>query len=506
MKLNKCLQYAAAALMVLALPASLYANDKLILDAPSANGGTGLLRLNLPYSLAPGSFSIIGGINYFDSGDMSLSSSNGIQNISNFGYVTGGITKGLEGFAGMMGSSSSQYYTQYHVHSLIQAIGDFRMGLKYSYKISPVLSVGVLGSLQMLTPLQDIFYAGSAIGGYGLVLLGYDARSGSKLPMMVNMNLGYHLDNSRQLLALGYLVSPDIKNSLGILPSDQILFDVDLLFPIRGTFLTPFLEYDLSKVLTESFATSPQRLTPGIRIQPLKPFTIDAAIDVGLSAPQNVMGHDISIVPLWNLYLSFAFIFKPSFMKAIYRVKNVTSNLQLLIPKESMPYGGVDGTVYDAETKEILSHAIISIKGSTHCSDVLTSMTTGTYKSCLLNVGPVTIEASKPGYESVERMRLILPNQEITQDFYLSRTYSFGSFIGKVVNEDNQPLLATIKFDRWDLADIVTDPSTGYFSTNLKPGEYYITITAQGYTPIISKVIITEGMKTVLEFVLKSGK
>ncbi|MCL4557957.1 MAG: carboxypeptidase-like regulatory domain-containing protein [Deltaproteobacteria bacterium] len=506
MKLNRCLQYVVVVVLVWAVPVSLYGNDQLILDAPSANGGTGLLRLNLPYSLEPGSFSIIGGVNYYDSGDMSLSSSNGVQNISNFGFVTGGITQGLEGFAGMIGSSSSQYYTQYHVHSLIQAIGDFRAGLKYSYNISPILSIGVLGSLQMMTPLQDIFYYGSAIGGYGLLLLGYDARSGSKLPMMVNMNIGYHLDNSRQLLSLGYLVSPDIKNTLGILPADQILFDFDMLFPIKGTFLTPFLEYDLSKILTESFATSPQKLTPGIRIQPLKPLTIDAAVDVGLSSPQDIMGHRIDMVPLWNMYLSFAFIFKPSFMKAIYRVKSVSNNLQLLIPKESLPYGHVVGTVYDAETKEILPHAVISVKGSSHCSDVLTGITTGTYKSCLLTVGPVTIEASKEGYESVERTRLILPDQEITQDFYLHRAYSFGSFIGKVVNEDDKPLLATIKFDRWDLADIVTDPSTGYFSTNLKPGEYYITITAQGYAPVISKVIITEGMKTVLEFVLKTVK
>ncbi len=505
MKLNKKVTLFMILLIItISFPA--YANEQLILDAPSSTGGTGLLRVSIPYSLEPDSFSLIGGIEYFYSGSMSIAHSTGLNNIGNFGFVTGGITKGLEAFAGMIDSSSAQYYTRYRAHSLIQSIGDFRMGLKYAYKVSPIISVGVLGSFQMMTPLQNLFYDTSAMGFYGLFLIGYDARSGSNLPMMLNMNIGYHYDNSRHLLSLGYLVSPDLKNILGIYPSDQFLFDFDILFPLKGTFITPFLEYNLDKILVRSFSHSPQRLTPGVRLQPLKALTIDAAVDIGLSSPENIMGHNINVIPLWNIHLSFAFIFKPSFMKAIYRVKKVSSKLQLLIPKKTLPYGNIIGAVYDAETKKPIPHAIISIKGSPKCSDILTDITTGTYKSCLLVVGPVTIKTSKKGYESVIRTRLVLPNQNITQNFYLNRAYAFGSFIGKVVNNESKPLLATIKFSKWNLQNLMTDPSTGYFSINLKPGKYYIVITAQGYKPVTSKVTITEGMKTVLEFILKTGK
>ncbi len=481
-----------------------YAAGQFVIDAPSATGGTGLLRISFPYSLEPGSFSLIGGMNYYYSNELSMTNASNTENIGSFGFVTGGLYKGLEGFAGVIASSTQQYYPQYSSYSLLESIADFRVGLKYAYKINSVFSIGVSGSIQTMSQIQQLFYNFSATGFYGLLLFGYDARRDTKLPLILNINLGYHYDNSDKLLSNSYLTPPDIKTALGIYPSDQYLFSFDILAPIPNTFVTPFIEYNLRKILIESFGDSPQRITPGIRIQPIKPLTIDTAVDIGLSSVQNIIGHNIRAVPAWDLYLSLAYIFKPSFMKAVFRLKRVMPNLQLLVPKNKLPYGWFTGSVYDAKTKEILPRAIISIKGTNvKCSDIITGITTSTYKSCLLNIGPVTIEARKNGYESVTVTRLALPNQGITQNFYLKRIYSFGSFIGRVVDAQGKPILATIKFDKWNVEDVLTDPSTGYFSTNLKPGIYYITILAQGYQPVVSKVIIAEGKKTMLEFVLK---
>jgi len=77
---------------------------------------------------------------------------------------------------------------------------------------------------------------------------------------------------------------------------------------------------------------------------------------------------------------------------------------------------------------------------------------------------------------------------------------------GRILDSESaQPVAAVIKFPEHDIEPLVSDPFTGEFEINLKPGVYRIRVESKGYKWKEKGVVVKEGDRKVLDFTLEKG-
>ncbi|MEA3559989.1 MAG: right-handed parallel beta-helix repeat-containing protein [Candidatus Thermoplasmatota archaeon] len=158
----------------------------------------------------------------------------------------------------------------------------------------------------------------------------------------------------------------------------------------------------------------------------------------------------------------------------------------------------VSGSIID-ENDKLLSGVKVSIGPDR-------STMTDTSGSFLLIVpwGNCTISAEKDGYEKVTRSFYLDPGEKLDlSPIKLLKKIVLGSLIGRVIDEDGDPLLGVIV----NTLDGVTDTTdeNGRFSMDLSPGEHRITFSRDLFGSKTLIVVITEDETTDLnEIVLNS--
>jgi len=342
----------------------------------------------------------------------------------------------LEGYAQLRtyANSNSEGSPQ-----LLQVLGDTTFGVKgfTPNKIAGFLTVGGEAQLFLLNGTGDV---GPAGGGTSLALRAlatgdFRKPGGKGFPLRVNLNLGYKIDNSGEIVtdveseradALGQdtaSISRIERFGLGINRVDQ--FQTYLGAEVPFDFIQPFLEYtvdipvnrqgyecntgsvsrgDACLGLTDltspngdpaGFSYVPSRLSIGARATPfedkLRGLSGLLAFDIGVTGTSDFVEEVAPQAP-WTLYVGVGYAF------------DIQDKPQQVIEKPApaavvaeAPKAYVRGLVRERGKPEGIANAIVSFQGNTQ--PPLATGADGRFLSRDLPAGVYTFEINAPGFK-----------------------------------------------------------------------------------------------------------
>ncbi|MGC8901627.1 MAG: OmpA family protein [bacterium] len=489
---------------------------------PAMQGETGLIRVISAEALpSTGAMFGMDGL-YFRSTDLLNTAGNIDQRIEGNINLTYGATNWLELFINGTSAAQTIKNTQTSRNDLYQALGDLTGGFKLSFLITPGFAMGLDAFSQLLTSPDTLGYKWGATNFEARWLWTVDLDASQDVPFRFNVNIGYKWDRSRYLLqapnytlgdysSVAEMYSIGIPRSeeeyaLGIYHDDQVIGAADLEFP--SPYATFFVQYYTNQIINTGrnsslphlrYNQSPQYVTPGIRLTPSKGLAIDAAIDIGVTKTESLPSSttpstnvNVRAVPLWDIILGASYTILPGTPIVIQRVQ---------APPEK---GKISGVVLDEQTGMSISGVIIKFEG-TDMSDIITG-SNGTFTSCPMNAGPVKLDFFKEGYQPVSLEGTIITGQTLTQQVTMRKLVLIGAVAGMVTDTTGKPLAAVITFNNTSLPPSATDPRTGAYFIKLTPGNYEMTVSAQGYVSQTINVQVKNMIKTIINFTLQPAQ
>ncbi len=402
-------------------------------------GSTGLLRLSEPGSGASGTFRVALMSEWFTTsgflctgghpcGDPSRTN----DDATHFG-TTASLsltpTPYLEAFGSFRSYANSNSWGR---PKLLQVLGDSILGLK---AFTPdergrVLRFGGEAQLLLVNGTGGVGLDGSGTGLRirGMATADFSAQQGEKrIPLRVHANVGYHLDNSAQVVKDTEIARGGSPNArlpitrierfgLGINRVDFVEAGLGL----EGAFakVRPFLSYtvdfpinrqgyvcDKSKATTRSFvdsclgqdlgySTFPSRLTIGARAFPISSLpglAPMAALDIGVSGTSNFI-EEVAPTPPWTLYIGIGYAADVQPAPPVVKTETVERVVQSAPP----PQHFVRGLVHEQGTTTAVADAIVRMTGQT--SGYATGAD-GKFETNNLAPGSYTFTITAPGYK-----------------------------------------------------------------------------------------------------------
>ncbi len=322
---------------------------------------------------------------------------------------------------------------------LLQVLGDTTFGVKgfTPMKLAGFLQVGGELQLFLLNGTGDV---GPAGGGTSLAIRGlatgdFRKPGGKGFPLRVNLNLGYKIDNSGQVVeevesaraaALGQDTAPISRIErfgLGINRVDQ--FQTYLGAELPFDFIQPFLEYtidlpvnrqnyechtgtvsrgDVCLGLTDlstpngdpaGFSYVPSRISLGTHVTPFKDrfrgLSGMLAFDIGVTGTSQFVEEVAPQAP-WTLYLGLGYAFDVHEKPQQIIEKPVAAPLAAEAPRAY-----VRGLVHENGRPEGIPNAIVSFQGGTQ--PPLATGPDGRFLSRDLAAGVYTFEISADGFK-----------------------------------------------------------------------------------------------------------
>ncbi|MCL4557996.1 MAG: OmpA family protein [Deltaproteobacteria bacterium] len=488
---------------------------------PALTGETGIIRLISAESLpATGVMMGTDGL-YFRTTDLLNTVGDVNERLEGNVNVTYGATNWLEIFLNEASSAQTIKNSSTSRDDLYQMLGDTTLGFKMGYLASPGLAIGFDAFAKLMTMPNQLGYQWNASNFGAHMLWTIDLDAVQNIPFRFHLNIGYKWDRSRYLLSapnytlgsygtvasmytLGIPQSEE-EYALGILHDDQVLGAIGVEFP--SPYLTPFVQYYTDQIVNTGrnsslphlrYNESPEFITPGLRFTPAKGIAVDLASDIGLTKVQTlpVSGNpgvttNVRSVPLWDIVLGASYTILPGAMVVIQKI-------QAPPPPEK---GRIGGVVLDEQSRQPLPNVIIRFPGK-DVSDII-SGDNGSFVSCPMNAGPVKLEFAKEGYLPSTLEGSILTGQTSSQEILLKKLVQIGALAGTVTDMTGKPLAAVITFANTTLPPAASDPRTGAYFVKLSPGDYEITVSAQGYVSKTIGVQIKNMIKTIANFVLE---
>jgi outer membrane protein OmpA-like peptidoglycan-associated protein len=368
----------------------------------SALGTSGLLHVSSADLGRPGvvRLSLLG--EYFNSADFPVLGARDIRTAGTLAlsYV---FLRYAEAYLSYAASSNTNTLAS---PSLLQAQGDFSLGLKGALRVGSGLSVGADLRVVLYPGIGTQDLSRYAVGFVPRALATWDVRAASpKIPLRIHANVGFALDGTRDL-AQGQTFSPVEEFALGINQYHRVALALGIEAPVP--YVTPFVEYGLAYPLGVSSLTGPdnktvalgnsipQRLTLGCKVTALKDLTLLAAVDVGLT---HLVARGIPATQPYNALLGVSYAFDPSARGETRLVERATTleKSRELEPGAPSNTGKVAGIVLDASTREPLPGAVIAMAGS-GLPPVASDVDGGKFLTHELPAGRVLLTFSRQGY------------------------------------------------------------------------------------------------------------
>lgn len=442
--------------------------------------------------------------------------------------VTAGLFLGKIGIEGILSSvvSTAQISDkETERNEPIHAVGDLIIGLKtvYSFENRDInIGFGMLGTVP--TMVNTMRYRLSASRLRNELIFTYDFSNAPwlrvpyedfarKLPIRVNVNLGYNIDETRNLSkAIG-----DVKYALLLRSGHQFNWGIGAELggaeagPMRN--FSWIIEYygelicdgggisECAKT-KRKFGENPHYLTLGFKFRPFFMFMdgiylhtfLDILLSPKFKITEEIEGKkrvsSVRLAPPWAAGFGATFIVVPSEVKIETRAVEI-------------PQGKIKGFVKDADTGAPIGDAIISFVGM-GLANLATDPNTGKFETYPLPVGIMEFEVRREGYESARVSVRVEKGRTSEVVVKLSKIKVFGVLAGSVKSEKGIPVPAKITFPEANLLPVFTDPETGEFEINIIPGDYKMKIEAEGYEEKIMLVSIQPRAKTTVEIILES--
>jgi len=415
--------------------------------AASLTGGTGMLRLLSPITPPKGSASVGVYTRFFISSGLIQGYNS--RRLEGTGVFTYSITDYLETAVVTTGSGQQieNREIQPHQSYLAQTMGDFDLSVKAGYTADPALSIGAEARMRISTQVNDIGMLGDSLSGGGRFLFSFDFsevqyEKVKRFPLRLLFNLGYFYDRS-------YNLAPAAQNqtaqqqaqfsqaafnyALGIGTGGYLGWGLGVEFPQK--YFTPFLEYydeliyDRETKKFRSFTQSPQRITPGVRLNLLENLGIIVGVDISAgmnkaytySFRRTVEDIAAQPAPSWAAIVGI--------------------NYQFGARDKCPGLGIITGRISDVENKLPLENAqIVFPEGA--ASSIITN-NEGRYRTYQPE-GIIKLSATKSGYFDQSGMALITRCKEMELNFELKTISKAGVITGRVIDKTNTPLAAVV--------------------------------------------------------------
>ncbi len=394
---------------------------------------------------------------------------------------------------------------RYKSDPLFQILGDIQLGGKYVYSVLPYLNISGLLDLKFYTNIEkfgvrfDTFSSLIMAGG------SFDFRDqpwfDMPFPLRGHLNVGYFIDNSVHLL-------PDVDEltassffGLGVSPGDKLYLRLG--FDVPWDPWQFFLEYSTDQyfnvpedagISVNKWSQSPQRITPGIRYNPVENIMLDFAFDMSFGM-QSLVKVFNDLQPSSNPYaLNFGVSYEWN-------------------PKGWGVYdlrGQIQGIIVDADSGEPVGGAIIEYVDSPAHSAQVAYDETGEFLSYRLPPGVLKIRVYKEEYEPRIIETEVVSKEAIEEKFFLRKkgglTEALGIIMGEIVDRDGNAVVADVSFGDGSIDPVVSSSEDGSFVKMVPPGLYIVSIRAEGYEEKNYEVPVDPEKKTRLDVQLISGE
>ena len=298
--------------------------------------------------------------------------------------------------------------------ALIRVFGDVAFGAKLATPVGPGLRLGLQMGVRLLTGAQGFDLDGDATSGFLRALGSYDLSAVSNVPLLVESNLGFWLDNSSHLDDFERF-GPDALESRLVasyaygINRNRAAAALGLSAPLRGgpraLALAPFVEYHLEVVVADpdpllAAADTSNRdqhwMSFGLKLETAGGLAFTGAVDIA------VRPAGFAYTPWLSPYnllfgIARAFDLGPPATRVVSRTYTVTRTIDRTPPPSK---GRVAGTVVDAASGAPIAGAIVGA-AVLPLGKVATDED-GRFSTKALAPGAVKLAVSAPGYEPQE--------------------------------------------------------------------------------------------------------
>lgn len=327
--------------------------------------------------------------------------------------------------------------------SLIQALGDWHLGLKAGHAVLPWLRVGGDVSLTFLNPVGDIgvVFRSTSLGLRGNLSFDLRALPSRAIPMIARFSARYYLDNSENLISdvedaryqnldapldreleTRHLVTRFERFGLGINRTDAMNLDFGFEFPIefrenlalhpivewrwtipvnRQGYVCPFIPdagvasrsgrdgcLDISG--PKSF---PMEATIGARIYPgIRGFSLLAAADIGLTGTRTFV-RELSGTTPYQVLLGATYAYDSQARRTEAREVERIVEVPILPPVR----GYIVGSVTEAGASTAVAGAVLSFPGTDR--NAIVAGEDGRFTTYTFEPGAVQMSLAHPDYE-----------------------------------------------------------------------------------------------------------
>lgn len=483
------------------------------------SGATGVLRLGAASGLDPGLFRVSVGVDFFAS-DGFIRDGDGASRFGGVLGFAGSPVDYLELWLNVGLASTQSDVTQ---PTLLQSQGDLTFGAKGYYPIADVFSLGADLSVRALTAVDASGYGAVQVRPRFLAtvdLLGLP----DPIPLRAHLNFGYLYDGSDDLLDGADALGPAEQFALGISEFDRLVAGLAVEVPVQ--WVTPYLEYTIEIPLgyeatpgvvvegsglapkqaldpiDQSFRPAatrvlPQRLTPGIRVNGLDPFSFDVAVEIGLTPDQTA---GVPPVPPYNVVFLASYVLDPFGVRKDRGGGPAEAvSVPVLIPDAPAARARLTGRVVDQDSGAPLADAIVRFDRS---SPVATDEE-GRFTSQSLEGGPLQIRVELQGYEPGSATLDLPPDQEVEVEVALAP--ETGATLAGRVSGPSGPLADVPVRAVGPTSVEGRTGSDGRFELAVEPGSYRVVATPEGYLARGAPVEVTRGDRGQVDLSVQRG-
>ena len=382
------------------------------------------------------------------------------------------------------------------------AVGDPQISLKGGAELTSGLSLGGMVDLRFPSA-AGFFNASASATSVHFALLG-TWSGGRRLPLQVNLNLGFFLDGSANLFEDMDKMTAAQRYSALVSSFNRLITRVGVEYETR--YVGPFLEMSLEPFMgsgAPGFGNSPGVLTVGAKIWPTraKGLQLLACMDIGLigvangqpAVPESSGKYAFSI-PRWNLLLQMSYRFDPFTEAASATGGGEEANPSPLTEE----LGTARGAVLDAQTDKPIWNASITIADE-EASRLAVNPADGTFQTYKLKGGSRTLRATADGYAEQALEVEVRPNEVAEAVFKLSpkNADAPGTLRGTIKALAGRKFTsATILIPQVDKKLQVG--ADGAFSISLKPGEYNVVVSSKGFRTQTKTIRIQKGSTVII--------
>ena len=390
---------------------------------------------------------------------------------------------------------------------LIKSFGDLILGGKGVYPVARGLTIGGELGLLFLSAISDLALSPSSTSLWFGPLATYDFRAEYGIPLRLHANVSFYLDNSKNLYDFtGTTVfTHEVAMFAYGIADSRFRFAVGVDTPLEQLTapipLQIFAEYhlevatDASDPAFAAYATHTNRdqqwVTFGLRARVFHGLTLDAGFDAAVHSVGYGYGPPL---PPYNVLFGVGF---PLDIDAFKRPVIVTRTIE---KETAPPTGTVIGRVLTASDAKPIGDAVVSFVG--HARSRVATDPDGSFASGPLTPGPVDVEVTAAGFESVKSSALVAAGGSASVEVSLKAKIVTGNVRGKIADGAGHGLSATVHFIGGTTFEAHADVG-GLYSAALPAGPYRVTVEAPGFPTKEAPLDINAGQEHQLDLTLR---